>query len=175
MRVKHGDVPDERSLLRTPRLDLEPLRVEHADEMAAVLDDEQLYVVIGGSPPTVADLRERYRHQVAGRSPDGTQGWFNWILRRRQDHQAVGYVQATTTPEPAGLAAEVAWVVGTAYHGNGYASEAARAMVSWLREQGVVTVLAHVFPGHLASERVARAVGLSPTTTVTDGEVRWQS
>jgi RimJ/RimL family protein N-acetyltransferase len=168
-------VPNEPSLLRTPRLDLEPLRVDHADEMAAVLDDEQLYAVIGGSTPTVADLRERYRHQVVGRSPDGTQRWFNWILRRRLDHQVVGYVQATRTSEPAGLAAEVAWVVGTAYQGNGYAGEAARAMVTWLREQGAVTVLAHVHPGHTASERVARAAGLSPTTTVTDGEVRWQS
>jgi RimJ/RimL family protein N-acetyltransferase len=169
------DVPEDAPLLGAPRLDLEPLRVEHADEMAAVLDDEQLYVVIGGSPPTVDDLRERYRHQVVGRSPDGTQRWFNWILRRRQDHQAVGYVQATTSHEATGLAAEVAWVVGTPYQGNGYAAEAARAMVGWLREQGVVTVLAHVYPGHVASERVARAIGLLPITTVTDGEVRWQS
>src|SRR4051794_7470005 len=113
MRVKHGDVPDEPSLLRTPRLDLEPLRVEHADEMAGVLDDEQLYVVIGGSPPTVADLGGRSRPRGGGRPPDGTQRWFTWILRRRQDPRAVGYVRATTTPEPAGLAAEVAWVVGT--------------------------------------------------------------
>jgi RimJ/RimL family protein N-acetyltransferase len=169
------DVPEDAPLLRTPRLDLEPLRVDHAHEMGAVLEDEQLYVVIGGSPPTVDELRERYRHQVVGRSPDGTQRWFNWIMRRRQDHQAVGYVQATTSREATGPAAEIAWVVGTPYQGNGYAGEAARVMVGWLREQGVGTVLAHIRPGHAASERVARAVGLLPTTTVTDGEVRWQS
>jgi RimJ/RimL family protein N-acetyltransferase len=169
-----GDVPDP-ALLRRQRLDLEPLRMAHAEEMAAVLDDERLHVFTGGSPPTVADLRERYRHQVMGRSADGSQRWSNWILRRRQDGQVVGYVQATTTRESDGLAAEVAWVVGTAYQGHGYAGEAARAMVSWLRAQGVVTVLAHIHPAHEASERVARAAGLFPTGTVTDGEVRWQS
>jgi RimJ/RimL family protein N-acetyltransferase len=168
------DVPDP-AFLKTQRLDLEPLRVDHAEEMAAVLDDERLHVFTGGSPPTVDDLRERYRRQVVGRSADGSQRWSNWILRRRQDGQVVGYVQATTTRESDGPAAEVAWVVGTGYQGHGYAAEAARAMVSWLRAQGVVTVLAHIRPGHAASERVARAAGLSPTATGTDGEVRWQS
>ena len=169
-------MPEDVAPLRTQRLDLEPLRVEHAEEMAAVLDDEQLYVFIGGSPPTVDDLRERYRRQVVGRSADGTQRWFNWILRRRQDGHAVGFVQATTTSGPDSPAAEVAWVVGTAYQGHGYAGEASRAMVSRLRELGVVTVVAHIHPpGHAASERVARTAGLSPTATVLDGEVRWQS
>jgi RimJ/RimL family protein N-acetyltransferase len=96
-------------------------------------------------------------------------------MRRRRDHQAVGYVQATTWGEATGLAAEVAWVVGTPYQGNGYAGEASRAMVSWLREQGVGMVLAHIRPGHVASERVARVAGLVRTATVADGEVRWQS
>jgi RimJ/RimL family protein N-acetyltransferase len=170
-----GGVPDDRAPLRTQRLDLEPLRVEHAEEMAAVLADERLYVFIGGSPPTMADLRERYRRQVVGRSADGAQRWFNWILRRRQDHQVVGFVQATTAHGPDGLAAELAWVVGTGYQGHGYAAEAVRAMVGRLRELGVANVLAHIHPGHVASERVARAADLVPTATMTDGEVRWQS
>jgi hypothetical protein len=34
-------------------------------------------------------------------------------------------------------------------------------------------VVAHIHPGHLASQRVARAAGLSPTTAVFDGETRW--
>ena len=34
---------------------------------------------------------------------------------------------------------------------------------------------AHIHPGHLASQRVARAAGLAPTTDVYEGEVRWTS
>ena len=34
-------------------------------------------------------------------------------------------------------------------------------------------MIAHIHPEHRASQRVARAVGLVPTTQVVDGEVRW--
>ncbi|MDX2290691.1 MULTISPECIES: GNAT family N-acetyltransferase, partial [Streptomyces] len=61
---------------------------------------------------------------------------------------------------------------GTAWQGRGYASEAARALVGWLRPR-VRTVVAHVHPDHAASAAVARAAGLVPTDEVQDGEVRW--
>lgn len=68
--------------------------------------------------------------------------------------------------------AEVAWVVIRAAQGRGYAKEAARSLVALLQEAGW-TVVAHIHPGHVASQRVARAAGLSPSTDVHDGEVRW--
>lgn len=40
-------------------------------------------------------------------------------------------------------------------------------------DQGWQTVLAHIHPGHLASQRVAAAGGLSPTGAVHNGEVCW--
>ena len=161
--------------LRSERLDLEPLRLDHAGEMASVLADPRLYTFIGGHPPDARQLRERYRHQLVGGSADGTQQWFNWVIRRRDDGRALGYVQATVTEDADGPAAEVAWVVGTGFQGRGFAREAAGAMADWLRHQGVSRVVAHVHPEHPASQAVARAAGLVPTTTVVDGEVRWQS
>ncbi len=59
-------------------------------------------------------------------------------------------------------------------HRDVTARDAAGAMVAWLREQGVATVVAHVHPDHRASQGVARAVGLTPTVITVDGEVRWQ-
>jgi len=70
--------------LSGPRLDLEPLRVEHAREMAALLDDPGLHAFIGGQPASLRELQERYRRQVTGSSPDGLQRWLNWVLRRRE-------------------------------------------------------------------------------------------
>ncbi|MHB1614943.1 MAG: GNAT family N-acetyltransferase [Actinomycetes bacterium] len=70
--------------------------------------------------------------------------------------------------------AEVAWVVATACQAQGYAREAAGAMVAWFRCQGVTTVVAHVHPDHRASSAVAAAVGLSPTTLMEEGEARWE-
>jgi hypothetical protein len=117
--------------LTTERLVLEPLRVEHAEEMAPVLDDPGLHDRIGGKPPTLEQLRRRYRLQVVGRSPDGSQRWLNWILRSQESGRVVGFVQATVTRDDDRRVAEIAWVVGTAAQGRGYAKEATHAMVSW--------------------------------------------
>src|SRR5918994_597824 len=42
--------------IRTERLDLLPLRVEHAAEMAVALSDPALHTYIGGSPETPEGL-----------------------------------------------------------------------------------------------------------------------
>lgn len=161
-------------VLRGARIELEPLRVDHAHEMAPLLDDARLHAFIGGGPATATELEERYRRQVAGYSPDGTQRWLNWIIRRSDDHAALGTVQATTTEQADGVTVEVAWVVATAFQGAGFATESASVMATWLRQCGAVALIAHVHPGHAASVAIARSIGLAPTTTVEDGELRWE-
>jgi len=47
-------------------------------------------------------------------------------------------------------------VVGTRWQGQGIATEAARALISWLGTQSVNTVIAHIHPRHQASA-VSRA------------------
>ncbi|GLW54742.1 GNAT family N-acetyltransferase [Kitasatospora phosalacinea] len=162
--------------IATESLRLEPLRAAHAAESFELFDDVLLHAWTGGEPLARDELRARYRRLAAGRSPDGTQGWLNWMLRRTADGLLVGTVQATLERTADGrLAAELAWVVGTAHQGRGHAREGALAMARWLREQRVDVLLAHVHPGHAASAGVARALGLAPTGTVVDGEVRWSS
>jgi len=48
-------------------------------------------------------------------------------------------------------------------------------LVTWLRHQGVQTLIAHVHPQHEASKAVARAMGLAPTETLLYGEVHWEA
>lgn len=143
--------------------------------MVSVLADPRLYAYTGGEPPTLDVLRARYRRQVTGRSDDGTAGWLNWVVRSRADGAAVGYVQTTLTVDAGQGVAELAWVVGAAHQGHGYAREAVAAVVDWLGDEGVGRLVAHVHPAHAASAGVARSVGLAPTATVVDGEVRWES
>jgi RimJ/RimL family protein N-acetyltransferase len=178
--VQHGPVQPSglehltAARLRARRLDLEPLRADHATELAPLLDDPGLHTFIGGRPLSATQLRERYARLEAGISADGTERWLNWVLRRRDDARAVGTVQATVRSSENGPVADVAWVVASAYQGQGYAAEAGRALLAWLREQGVDDVRALVRPDHEASQRVARALGLAPTAVTVDGEVRWQ-
>ncbi|MFJ6940201.1 GNAT family N-acetyltransferase [Streptomyces sp. NPDC101132] len=161
--------------IRTERLNLVPLAVEHAEEMAAVLGDPALHDFTGGAPYSPEALRERYVRLVAG-SPDPAVLWWNWVVRVREEDRLAGTVQATVALAGPGAecAAEVAWVVGTPWQGRGIAREAARGLVAWLREQGVRTVRAHVHPDHHASAAVAAAAGLAPTPHVHDGEIRWE-
>jgi len=160
--------------LRSARLELEPLRPDHADEAAAVFADPALHAFTGGVPATAGQLRDRYVRQSVGHSPGGGEGWLNWMLRRRDDGALVGTVQATLRRDAHGRTeAELAWVVATAHQGTGHAREAAAAVAEWLTGQGVARLVAHVHPAHAASIGVARAVGLHATTTVVDGEVRW--
>ncbi|MER5731986.1 GNAT family N-acetyltransferase [Streptomyces sp. NPDC002138] len=182
-----------------PRLDLVPLDVTHAEEMVRVLADPALHRFIGGAPADLDALRARYARQSAG-SPDPAVLWGNWVLRLRAGGRLVGTVQATVEDGTA----EVAWVIGTAWQGRGFAREAARALVTRLTEPAPAgptppgapadrapahsvttdtaiagtpvahTVIAHIHPDHHASAAVAAACGLAPTSGIRDGEVRWR-
>ena len=157
------------SPLATARLELAPLVVGDADELVDVLGDPALHAFIGGRPSTLAELRQRYARLVAG-SPDPAVAWLNWTVRRTADRQPVGTVQATVQ----GRAASVAWVVGTAWQGQGYATEAARGLLAWLASQGLEEVEAHVHPDHHASAAVAARAGLVATDELVDGERVWR-
>jgi len=157
----------------TERLDLEPLAVAHAAELAPLLDDPCLHEFTGGAPLAAAALAARYARLAARRSPGGDQRWGNWVVRVRAAGTVAGTVQATLPAGgPAAGPAEVAWVVVRPAQGRGYAKEAARSLVAVLAEAGW-TVIAHIHPSHLASQRVARSAGLSPTADVHEGEIRW--
>lgn len=158
--------------LQTARLVLRPLTVADADAMVEVLADERMYEFTGGEPRTLEQLRERYRRLSVGHSPDGTQRWLNWIVCRLDDDAPVGVVQATVLENDS--IADVAWEIGTAWQGLGYASEAATAMINWLVDQGVRTIDAYIHPAHTASMRVAERAGLERTDEVVDSEYRWR-
>lgn len=151
---------------------LEPLRVDHAEEMAPLLDDVRLHTFIGGEPASMTELRLRYGRLVIGHSDEGA-AWLNWVVRRRSDRLPLGTVQATVTRKGQILTAEVAWIIASAYQGRHYGREAAGVMVAWLRAQGA-SIVAHIHPENRASAAVARTIGLVPTSVHLNGEVRWQ-
>lgn len=137
--------------------------------MVAVLSDPALYTYTGGSVPTVAELRARYRRQAVGASPDGSKQWLNWMLRLSDERRLVGFVQATISADEA----ELAWLVAPSAQGAGLASEATAAVADWLRTVGVTGLSAHIHPDNAASGIVARRLGLERTTVTKDGETRW--
>ncbi|MER5741535.1 GNAT family N-acetyltransferase, partial [Streptomyces sp. NPDC002262] len=92
--------PPAVEVIRTVRLELVPLEVGHAEEMAAVLNDPALHAFIGGEPESPEELRARYVRWEAG-APDPGTAWCNWVIRAREEGRLVGTVQATVTGDVA--------------------------------------------------------------------------
>ena len=160
------------STIVTSRLILTPLVPDDADVMFEVLDDERMHEFTGGSPLTLDELRSRYQRLAVGHSTDCTELWFNWVVRISGAKQSVGVMQATVVAD--GSTADVAWEVGVPFQGQGFASEAAAAVVQWLIDTGVAVIRAFVHPDHVASARVAAHAGLQPTLDRVEGEVVWR-
>ncbi|MEK7412872.1 MAG: GNAT family N-acetyltransferase [Planctomycetota bacterium] len=161
---------DATLLIHTARLELEPILPVHATEMFPVLNDPALHTFTGGSPPaTVEQLAQRYTKLASRRSPDGSELWYNWLMRDQTQRVAIGYMQSTVTSTHA----YIAWVVGTAWQGQKFAAEAAQAVVTWLEAQGVSEIRACVNPRHASSQGVARRAGLLRTNQLNDGEEVW--
>lgn len=161
--------------ITTARCRLEPLRVGHADAMVDVLAAPALYQFTGGTGPTRAQLRRRYRAQAVGHSGDLRQWWFNWIVFLVEAAPPLGYIQATVERRDGLLQADLAWVIRPSHQGRGLATEAAAGVRDWLAGVGVVRYIARIHPGNGASVAVARKLGLRPGEVVEDGEVVWAS
>jgi RimJ/RimL family protein N-acetyltransferase len=161
--------PPHTDELTTDRLALARLRLSDAREMQTVLAEPALYRFTGGSPPSLEQLEQRYRAQIAG--PDAPDvSWHNWIVRLRAEGPAVGFVQATVTRDTA----DVAWLIGVPWQRQRIAVEAASAVCDWLSTQGVRRLTAHIHPDHVASAKVARQIGMVATGVLdTDGEQIW--
>ncbi len=165
-------IPDDTTIL-SDGLTLTALTLGDADEMTKVLHDERLHEFTGGSPMNLEELKDWYQRLVSGSSRQD-EFWLNWIVRTL-DGRAIGTMQATIVVSDDGASlAYVAWVIGSAWQGEGFATEAARSLVSWLRGLGVDTIEARVHPDHHASAMVARRAGLLPTSELIDGEIVWR-
>jgi RimJ/RimL family protein N-acetyltransferase len=156
--------------ISTERLLLQPLRADFAPELVGVFAGEELYSFTGGGPPSLPELEERFAAQEVGHSPDGTEIWLNWIVRLAGDATPVGTVQATVV----GATASLAWVIGLGWQGNGYATEAALGMATWLEGRGVVGLSAAIHPLHRASGRVAEHLGMEASDERIGGERIWR-
>jgi len=84
-------------------------------------------------------------------------------------------VQATIRPVDGRAVARLGWMVGTEWQSQGFASEAATALVKWVRRQGVEDIGANIHPEHDASATVATRAGLHPTEEEFEGERVWRA
>ncbi|WP_395749836.1 GNAT family N-acetyltransferase [Prosthecobacter sp.] len=142
----------------TDCISLEPLTAAHASELFPVLSHAAIYTYIADQPPvSVSALAERYRRLESRSSPDGSQRWLNWVVRRNVSQECVGYVQATV--HAAGTA-DFAFVLAPPFWGLGLAHEASIvALSSLFTEFGVSSVFATVDRRNLRSSALLLRLG----------------
>lgn len=157
--------------IRTERLLLHPIRPGDAPDLYAILRDPAIGEPMGEEPPEGADaVRERIESWIRGPEDGSGERWLNWIARAN-DGRAVAHVQATISEDSAWLA----WIVAVGVQRRGFATEAALGMRDHLSVTGVATFLASIPPGHVASEGVARNLGMTVTDEVVHGERVWRT
>ena len=148
--------------LSTTELLLEPLVAAHAEAMFEVLVEPELYRHLDyPPPPSVEHLRGLYTRLESRRSPDGSQHWLNWVVRR-PGQSPMGYVQATIDPD---RTAWLGFVFSSRHWGRGYALQASQAVLEHLASVfGVARACATVEAENQRSVRLLERLGLHPAT-----------
>lgn len=149
-----GAGPGAQASGRTARLVLEPLRPEHAHGLFEALDDPLVGRYIGGPDvSTIEELQARIGRLLAGPADPRTEAWRNWVVQL--EGTIIGRVEATLHD---GLA-EIGYVFGPRWWGQGYASEAVTWLLEELRRGGVPEAWATVDPANEPSARLLMRVG----------------
>ena len=148
--------------LSTPELLLEPLVVAHAEAMFEVLVEPELYRYLDyPPPPSLEHLRGLYARLESRRSPDGSQHWLNWVVRRPGE-APMGYVQATIDPD---RTAWLGFVFSSGHWGRGYALQASQAVLAHLASAfGVARACGTVEAENQRSVRLLQRLGFHPAT-----------
>jgi RimJ/RimL family protein N-acetyltransferase len=141
----------------TARLAAAPPRPEEAPEAFAVYAaDSEATRFLVWPPYTAAEpLAEFFRQRAAGW--ERGDGDYPFLLRRRDDGALIGSI-GVVVAEPE---VSFGYVLGRAYWGQGYATEALRWLVDWaLAEPRVRRIWACCAVDHAASARVMQKAGL---------------
>ncbi|KAF4530937.1 hypothetical protein B566_EDAN018968 [Ephemera danica] len=146
-------------LLTTPLCTLEPQCAHHAAEMFGVLCDPAIYEFEGQPPPSPQHLAAAYARKESRLSPDGTEQWLNWVVRRPAGLLA-GYVQATVL---ATAEAYIGYEFASAHWRQGLATAAVGAVLLELpAHYGVRTVVAVLKAANHRSLGLVRKLGFVP-------------
>jgi len=152
---------DDGVIATTDRLRIRPWRL---DEAPMVLDIQSRIEVIkwlgDGEPTPMKDLdaaRESIERSRA-RSEEPPLGY--WAIEVRETGQAIGSVMLLTVPNAEHGEVEIGWHLHPGWWGQGYASEAAAAVLAYGLEHGLPEIYALTHLDNYPSQGVARRIGM---------------
>ncbi|MGH8862899.1 MAG: GNAT family N-acetyltransferase [Jatrophihabitantaceae bacterium] len=155
----------------TPRLLLRPLLPSDAPALCAYQSREDVCRYIPYSPRTLADLQQRLSAPDFTRSVLDEPGQAALLaVARRADDVVVGDVMLAWTSREHGTA-EIGYVFDPAHQGNGYATEAARALLRLgFDGLGVHRIIARIDARNTSSAAVLRRIGMRQEAHLRENE-----
>jgi [ribosomal protein S5]-alanine N-acetyltransferase len=138
-----------RLLLRLPSLeDAEPIFQKYAR-------DPEVVKYLFWRPHENMDTTREFMRRCIQCWREGTA--FPWVIIRRTDHALLGMLEMRIE----GFRADFGYALARQYWGNGYTTEAAKAVIEWaLQQEGIYRVWAVCDVENLASARVMEKAGM---------------
>jgi RimJ/RimL family protein N-acetyltransferase len=163
------DGPAINATLVTERLRLEPLDGRHAPLLFEGLRDPAIHEWISvAQSADVEHLQARWA-RVAQRALVAVDVLdFGWAVQRLSDGAWIGKMDAEVLAH--GVANNVGYLFASAFWGQGYATEAVRALCAHLARHGVVEQRATVTVGNEASCRVLEHAGFVRTRVLANND-----
>ena len=150
--------------LTTPDLVLRAFIAADAADLFAVYQTGVLQYFPNPNPPALEKLERFIAIQQAHWQKHG---YGNWAVTEKADplSRVIGWVGLQFLPEL--NETEVGYLLGRAYWGKGYATQAARASLEFgFNHSRLPHIIALVAPENTASLRVAAKCGLAPQETI---------
>lgn len=141
--------------LTTPRLTLRPFREDDVQALYDYSKDEAVGLNAGWKPHESLMESSDILHLVFLDQPSV------WAIERRADRKLMGSIGLVTdTHRQYGSSRSLGYALGVAYWGQGYMTEAARAVVQFgFARMGLDLISATCYPDNPASRRVLEKCG----------------
>ena len=141
--------------IETPRLRLRPWSNADATALFELARDPRIGMLCGWKPfERIDDAHEALSTVLA--APN------SYAVTFASTGEIVGSIALRIdTDSPEATVADIGYWIGAPYWGNGYASEAGRAIIERAKELGVETIILKYFDGNDASRRVSEKLGFT--------------
>jgi [ribosomal protein S5]-alanine N-acetyltransferase len=155
--------------IETTRLRIKPLMSTDADAAFPLLQDERIYQWISmNKPQSVESLRADWKRNEARISPDGREAWLAWFVTSKTDDRPIGSLDVCVDHHR--VATNVGYYFFADAWGQGYASEAVKALSDTLAAHRIHRQIATVTAGNAASVRVLEKAGFRFTRIIPDND-----
>lgn len=146
--------------LETTRLRLEPFELAHFDGLRAMENDPEIMRYISNGVVKTPEETLASIELIQSRWQQYGFSW--WAMREKASGEIVGACCLQHLANQYGAPLEIGWRLNANYHGKGFATEAAQAMVKFAVEHvGVNYLVAVADPENAASQKVMQRLGMT--------------